>query len=67
MCVSGHSCPLPLFLLLFSNAISRLEQLKGAIKEIDYQFDDILTVSGTGLVTRERLDGRDTLLSLASK
>jgi len=54
-------------LFLFSNAISKLEQLKRAIKEIDYQFDDILTVSGTGLVTRERLDGRDTLLSLASK
>jgi predicted nuclease of predicted toxin-antitoxin system len=50
-----------LIFLKNSNAISKLEQLRRAIKEIDYQFDDILTVSSTGLVTRERLDGRDTL------
>lgn len=48
-----------LIFLKNSNAIGKLEQLKRAIKEIDYQFDDILTVSSTGLVTRQRLGGRD--------
>jgi hypothetical protein len=46
-----------LIFLKNSTAMSKLEQLKRAIKEIEYQFDDILTVSSVGLVTRERLDG----------
>jgi predicted nuclease of predicted toxin-antitoxin system len=47
-----------LIFLKNSNTMSKLEQLKRAIKAIDNQFDDILTVSSRGLVTRERLDGR---------
>jgi predicted nuclease of predicted toxin-antitoxin system len=47
-----------LIFLKNSTAMSKVEQLKRAIKAIDTQFDDILTVSSTGLVSRERLDGR---------
>ncbi len=38
-----------------------MDQLELAIKVIDYRYDDILTVASTGLVTRERLAGRDPL------
>jgi hypothetical protein len=40
-----------------SSHITRSEQLKMAIKGIEARFDDILTVSATGRVTRKRLDG----------
>jgi hypothetical protein len=50
-----------LVLLKHSTTMRQLDQLKLAIKKVDYKFDDILTVSSTGIVTRERLDGRDPL------
>jgi len=50
----------PVF-LKHSTTMSKFEQLKLAIKEFDHRYDDILTVSSTGIVSRERLDGRDPL------
>lgn len=48
-----------LIFLKYSTTMSQLEQLKRAVREIDYENDDILTVSSTGIVVRERLDGID--------
>jgi hypothetical protein len=50
-----------LVFLKHSTTISQLQQLKLAIKEINHEYDDILTVSSGGFVTRERLDGRAPL------
>jgi len=56
-----------LIFLKSSSVLSQLEQMKRAIQEIDYQFDDILTVSSTGIVTRERVGGRDPLPNYSKK
>ena len=48
-----------LIFLKHSKVLTRSQQLKLAIKEIDPRYDDILTVSASGHVTRQRLGGRD--------
>jgi hypothetical protein len=44
-----------LIFLAHSTSLSQIEQVRLALKEIDYKSDDILTVSNTGIVTRERI------------
>ncbi len=49
-----------LILLKHSTTMSQLAQLKLAIKQIDHRHDDLLTVSATGEVKRERLCEHDS-------
>lgn len=46
-----------LIFLKHSKAMSQSDRITLAIKQIVPLYDDVLTVSGTGLVTRERLGG----------
>jgi hypothetical protein len=46
-----------LIFLGHSTQLTRSEQLRRAIKEVQPKFDDIIFVSSAGNITRKRLDG----------
>ena len=48
-----------LIFLKESRSLTRIEQLKLAMKKIDYKCDDIITVTASGEIKRERIDERE--------
>jgi len=48
-----------LIFLKASKSMTQSDQLKRGIKAINPRYDDIITVSATGHITRERIKGRD--------